>query len=73
MTRPKNRLVPLPPLKVPMTAELRRYLEDIVDTELVGSTPPQVALAFIREGVRRMIDEESIDRRSPKKRARPRG
>jgi len=53
-----------------MTAELRRYLEDIVDTELVASTPAQVALAFVREGVRRMIDERAIERRPPKKRPR---
>ena len=52
-----------------MTPLLRQYLDDIVDTELIGSTAPNVALAFIREGVRRLIAERTIERRKQKRRS----
>jgi hypothetical protein len=61
--RRPNRVKNAPPLRIFPTRGIARYLDDLVDTELFGKTPPEVVLTLVRESIRRLQVEGTLKRR----------
>jgi hypothetical protein len=62
MSRPKNST---PSVRITLTGspKLRRYLEDLVEEEGYGKTPPTVALNLVWRGIEELIAKGVLEKR----------